>query len=78
LRVESAAYFRQRAERCRRLAASIFTLNDPTKVALLALSREFDVKAAAATAHQIRHGYTVPTTGGDGADTEPGYNQKTP
>jgi len=76
--VENAAYFRQRAERCRRLAASIFILNDPTKEALLALSREFDVKAAAATAHQIRHGYTVPMAGRDGADTEPGYNQEAP
>jgi hypothetical protein len=54
--METAAYFREKAERCRRLAAGIPTRNDPAKEALLALAREFDLQAAAmearsATAH---------------------------
>jgi hypothetical protein len=73
--MESASDFLERAALCRRLAAGIVIPNDPTAEALLTLSREFDLKAAAieawnATARQIRHGYIVPIAGGDGADTE--------
>jgi hypothetical protein len=43
----AAAYFRQKAEQCRRLAAGILTRNDPTGLALQALAVEFDGKATA-------------------------------
>jgi hypothetical protein len=73
--MESAAYFRENAALCRRLAACIVIENDPTAEALVALSREFDLKATAiegwsATAHPMRHSYIAPIAGRHGADTE--------
>jgi hypothetical protein len=43
----TAVYFRQKAEQCRRLAGAITGRNDLTGVSLMALSVEFDAKAAA-------------------------------
>jgi hypothetical protein len=48
--MEDAAYFREKAEQCRRLAAGILIRNDRTKEALLTLSREYDLKAVAVEA----------------------------
>jgi hypothetical protein len=42
-----AHYFRQRADHCRRLARSIYLLNDPTAASLFALAVEFDNRAEA-------------------------------
>jgi hypothetical protein len=47
---ETADYFRQQAEQCRRLAAAIVNQNDPAVPALLALAVEFEAKAVALTA----------------------------
>jgi hypothetical protein len=41
-----AHYFREKADRCRRLARSIFLRNDPTAASLYALATEFDDRAA--------------------------------
>jgi hypothetical protein len=54
--VQSASYFREKAEQCRRLAQAILSRNDPTQASLLVLAAEFDAQAAAieasvATAH---------------------------
>jgi hypothetical protein len=50
--MEDACYFRQKAEQCRRLAATLIERNDPTKERLLALALEFDAKALAAAAEE--------------------------
>ena len=44
--MSSAAYFRQKAEQCRRLASAIVTEKDPAIAGLYALSAEFDARAA--------------------------------
>jgi hypothetical protein len=44
--MQTAHYFRQKAEQCRRLAASILAPNDLTAVGLNALAVEFDSQAA--------------------------------
>jgi hypothetical protein len=49
----SAVYFRQKAEQCRRLAASVLTRNDPITSALQALAVEFDSRASALEAETI-------------------------
>ena len=72
--MESASYFRENAEQCRRLAAAILTRNDPTAVSLAALSVEFDAAAAVieartAAAQAVGYGDDVPPEGsvvGDG------------
>jgi hypothetical protein len=66
--MESAGYFRERAEQCRRLARGIVTRNDPIAVSLAALAREFDAAAAAieakvAAAHAIGYGDDFPPGG---------------
>jgi hypothetical protein len=63
--VQSASYFREKAEQCRRLAACIHTRDDPTAVSLKALGIEFEATAAAidareAAAQAIGYGETVP------------------
>ena len=63
--MESASYFREKAEQCRRLAACIFTRNDPTATSLGALAVEFDAAAVAidartAAAQAIGYGDDVP------------------
>jgi len=63
--VQSASYFREKAEQCRRLAACILTRDDPTAVSLKALGIEFDATAEAidartATAEVIGYGESVP------------------
>jgi hypothetical protein len=63
--MESANYFREKAEQCRRLARSIPTRNDPTGVSLHALAVEFDATASAidarsAAAQFIGYGDDVP------------------
>ncbi|MHB2205086.1 hypothetical protein [Methylobacterium sp. CM6257] len=60
----NAAYFREKAEQCRRLARSILSRNDPTQASLNAMAAEFDAQAAAieasvATAHVIGYGDDV-------------------
>jgi hypothetical protein len=66
--MESASYFREKAEQCRRLAAAILTRNDPTAVSLAALSVEFDpaaavIEARTAAAQTIGYGDDVPPVG---------------
>jgi hypothetical protein len=66
--MESAGYFREKAEQCRRLAGCILTRNDPTAVSLAALAREFDAAAAVieartAAAHAIGYGDDFPPGG---------------
>ena len=66
--MESAGYFREKAEQCRRLASCILTRNDPTAVSLAALAREFDAAAAVieartAAAHAISYGDDFPAGG---------------
>ena len=63
--VESASYFREKAEQCRRLAGWILTPHDPTAASLRALSVEFDAAAAVldartAAAQSIGYGDDVP------------------
>ena len=41
-----AAYFRAKAEQCRRLAKGLTVENDPARIALFEMAREFDAKAA--------------------------------
>ena len=58
--METASYFREKAEQCRRLATSILTRNDPTKTSLDALAIEFEAAAAvidARTAAALAIGY---------------------
>jgi hypothetical protein len=62
--VESASYFREKAEQCRRLAACIHRRDDPMAVSLKALGIEFDATAGAidartATALAIGYGESV-------------------
>lgn len=45
--VQSASYFREKAEQCRRLRRAIFTRNDPTAASLEAMAVEFDAQATA-------------------------------
>jgi hypothetical protein len=45
--MESASYFREKAEQCRRLAGCILGGNDPTARAMNALAIEFDAAASA-------------------------------
>ena len=47
---QTADYFRQKAEQCRRLAGSV--VNDPVVANLLALAVEFEAKAVALTAEE--------------------------
>jgi hypothetical protein len=44
--LESASYFREKAEQCRRLSRCIGRLDDPTADSLKALAIEFDAAAA--------------------------------
>jgi hypothetical protein len=45
--LESAGYFREKAEQCRRLSLCIGRRDDPTANSLKALALEFDAAAAA-------------------------------
>jgi hypothetical protein len=77
----NAVYFRQKAEQCRRLAASILTRNDVTAAALQALAVEFDSRASALeaeTAAALIIGYgddigdrQTPANDSDGATQRP-------
>jgi hypothetical protein len=63
--MESASYFREKAEQCRRLSGCILGGNDPTSAALNALAIEFDAAAATieartAAAELIGYGDDVP------------------
>jgi hypothetical protein len=63
--METASYFREKAEQCRRMAASILTRNDVTATSLAALALEFDAAAAVidartAAAQVIGYGDDVP------------------
>ncbi len=63
--METASYFREKAEQCRRLAGCILTRNDPTAASLGALAVEFDAAAAVidartAAARAIGYGDDVP------------------
>ena len=49
---QTADYFRQKAEQCRRLAGAIVNTNDPVVANLLALAVEFEAKAVALTAEE--------------------------
>jgi hypothetical protein len=65
--MESASYFREKAEQCRRLAAGL-TRNDPTALSLNALAVEFNAAAAVieartAAAHAIGYGDDVAPEG---------------
>jgi len=50
---ETADYFRQKAEQCRRLAAQIPNQHDPMVTSLLAMAVEFEAKAVALTAQEV-------------------------
>jgi hypothetical protein len=50
---ETADYFRQKAEQCRRLAAQISDQHDPIVTNLLSLAVEFEAKAVALTAQEV-------------------------
>ena len=63
--MQSASYFRQKAEQCRRVAASVLTHNDVTAASLTALAAEFDAAAAvidgrSASAELIGYGDDLP------------------
>ncbi|ACA15308.1 hypothetical protein M446_0750 [Methylobacterium sp. 4-46] len=63
--MQDAAYFREKAEQCRRLAKHLYNQNDPAVAALTAMAAEFDADAAAiearaAAAHVIGFGDDVP------------------
>jgi hypothetical protein len=47
---DTADYFRQKAEQCRRLADAVPNQKDPVVASLLALAVEFEAKAVALTA----------------------------
>ena len=49
---ETADYFRQKAEHCRRLAGAVVNQQDPVVANLLALAVEFEARAVALTAEQ--------------------------
>lgn len=49
---ETAEYFRQKAEQCRRLANAVVNANDPVVANLLTLAVEFETKAAALAAQE--------------------------
>ena len=49
---ETADYYRQKAEQCRRMAGMIMHQNDPVVANLMALAVEFEAKAVALTAEQ--------------------------
>ena len=50
---ETAEYFRQKAEQCRRLANTVVNANDPVVANLLALAVEFEAKAVALAAQEV-------------------------
>ena len=50
--MESSAYFFDKAEQCRRLAASIVSHNDPSIATLHALAAEFERKAIEAATRE--------------------------
>jgi hypothetical protein len=50
--METAAYFREKAAQCRRLADAITRLDDPTKAALSALADECEANAKAIQARE--------------------------
>ena len=52
MQTETAEYFRQKAEQCRRLAAAVANQRDPVVANLLALAVEFEAKAVALTAEE--------------------------
>ena len=56
--MESASYFREMAEQCRRLAVSILAHYDPTRAGLCALAVEFDAAAAVLEARTADALYT--------------------
>jgi hypothetical protein len=63
--LETASYFHEKAEQCRRLATCILTRNDLTAASLNALAVEFDAAAAAieartAAAQVIGYGGEIP------------------
>lgn len=51
--METAEYFREKAAHCRRLADAIARENDPTRVGLLSMAVEFELKAAAIEAEKM-------------------------
>jgi hypothetical protein len=79
---QNAAYFREKAEQCRRLARSILSRNDPTQASLIAMAAEFDAQATAieatvATAHVIGFGDDV-SKAREEADEPPGTGNDLP
>ena len=51
--METANYFREKAEQCRRFSLCIATRNDPTAISLKALATEFDAAAAVIEARTV-------------------------
>ena len=51
--METAEFCREKAAHCRRLAGAIISKTDPTRVGLLAMAVEFDLKAAAIEAEKV-------------------------
>ena len=49
---QTADYFRQKAEQCRRLAGAVVNSNDPVVANLLALAVGFEAKAVALAAEE--------------------------
>ena len=52
MQTETAEYFREKAEQCRRLAGAVVNQRDPVVANLLALAVEFEAKAVALTAEE--------------------------
>jgi len=52
MQTETAEYFREKAEQCRRLAGAVANQRDPVVANLLALPVEFEAKAVALTAEE--------------------------
>jgi len=52
MQTETAEYFREKAEQCRRLACAVANQRDPVVANVLALAVEFEAKAVALTAEE--------------------------
>ena len=58
--MESSSFYLDKAEQCRRLAATIVMRDDPAVAALLALSAEFAALAVVGDARDRGHDYSQP------------------
>jgi hypothetical protein len=68
-RMESSAYFLDKAEQCRRLARTIYRRDDPAIKVLLDLAAEFDAKAIEAAIRES-NAFVRRTAGGTDATAD--------